>query len=96
MKVKVTDKCIGCGSCVAITESKIFDFNDDGLAECVIDKISEENKELVETAINNCPTGAIVNDDGLEECAVDEIKEEDKEIAKQTKDNCPTGAIEIE
>ena len=42
MKVKVTDKCIGCGSCVAITESKIFDFNDDGLAECVIDKISEE------------------------------------------------------
>lgn len=96
MKVKVTDKCIGCGSCVAITESKIFDFNDDGLAECVIDKISEENKELVETAINNCPTGAIVNDDSLAECAVDEIKEEDKEIAKQTKDNCPTGAIEIE
>ena len=29
MKAKVTDKCIGCGSCVAITESKIFDFNDD-------------------------------------------------------------------
>lgn len=96
MKVKVTDKCIGCGSCVAITESKIFDFNDDGLAECVIDKISEENKELVETAIDNCPTGAIVNDDGLAECVVDEISEEDKEIAKQTKDNCPTGAIEIE
>lgn len=96
MKVKVTDKCIGCGSCVAITESKIFDFNDDGLAECVVDEISEENKELAETAIDNCPTGAIVNDDGLAECVVDEIKEEDKEIAKQTKDNCPTGAIEIE
>ena len=59
MKAKVTDKCIGCGSCVAITESKIFDFNDDGLAECVVEEISDEDKELAETARDNCPTGAI-------------------------------------
>lgn len=96
MKVKVTDKCIGCGSCVAITESKIFDFNDDGLAECVIDKISEENKELVETAINNCPTGAIVDDDNLTEPVVDGNSKENKELSANTKDNHSIDVTETE
>ena len=38
---------------------KIVDFNDDGLAECVVEEISDEDKELAETARDNCPTGAI-------------------------------------
>ena len=43
MKVKVdSNKCIGCGNCVAISESQIFDFNDEGLAETIIDEINED------------------------------------------------------
>ena len=59
MKVKVNENCIGCGSCVAITESKVFDFNDEGMAECVVDKIDDSQLETVEEAIQYCPTQAI-------------------------------------
>ncbi len=60
MKVKVNEnKCIGCGSCVSITDSKIFDFNDDGKAYTKEEEIKEENIESVKTAIEYCPTSAI-------------------------------------
>ena len=43
MKVKVmSDKCIGCGNCVALTESQVFDFNDDGYAESIVPEVPEE------------------------------------------------------
>ena len=61
MKVNVIkDKCIGCGNCVALTESRIFDFNDDGLAETIVDVINDEDVETVKDAIAQCPTEAIV------------------------------------
>ena len=51
MKVKVIkDKCIGCGNCVALSESQIFDFNDDGLAETIIDNIPTELEETAKDA----------------------------------------------
>lgn len=59
MKVKVNDNCIGCGSCISLTDSKIFNYNDDGLAECIVDEISESDEEVVENAIAYCPTSAI-------------------------------------
>lgn len=59
MKAKVNENCIGCGSCVAITDSKIFDFNDEGLANCILDKIEGDNQELAKQAADSCPTGAI-------------------------------------
>ena len=59
MKAKVNEKCIGCGSCVARTENQIFDFNDEGLANCIMNEITDENKELAKIAQENCPTGAI-------------------------------------
>lgn len=59
MKVKINDKCIGCGACVAITDQEIFDFNDEGLAYAKIENIDEKDTEIVEDAINGCPTGAI-------------------------------------
>ena len=38
MKVNVIkDKCIGCGNCVSLTEGAVFDFNDEGLAEEIVD-----------------------------------------------------------
>ena len=60
MKVTVDqDKCIGCGSCVSVTDSKIFDFDDDGKACAVLEEVSDEDKEMARTALEYCPTGAI-------------------------------------
>lgn len=60
MKVKVSqDKCIGCGNCVALTESKVFDFNDEGLANAVVESVPEDMEETVMDAISQCPTEAI-------------------------------------
>lgn len=60
MKVNVIkDKCIGCGNCVALTEGQIFDFNEDGLAETIIDTVPEDMKETAKDAITQCPTEAI-------------------------------------
>ena len=60
MKVKVNeDKCIGCGNCVALSESQIFDFNDAGLAECIQNPIPKDLEETAKEAIIQCPTGAI-------------------------------------
>lgn len=53
------DKCIGCGNCVALTESQVFDFNEDGLAECIIEEIPTDLEEITKEAIEQCPTEAI-------------------------------------
>ena len=60
MKVKVNeDNCIGCGNCVALSESQIFDFNDAGLAECILNPIPKDLEETAKEATLQCPTGAI-------------------------------------
>ena len=60
MKVKVdSSKCIGCGNCVALTESKVFDFNDDGLAQAIIEEVPSDLVDTVKDAIEQCPTEAI-------------------------------------
>ena len=59
MKLKVNqDKCIGCGACTGLAP-EVFDFNDDGLAETIIDEIPEELQESANEAKENCPVGAI-------------------------------------
>ena len=60
MKVKVNENCIGCGSCISLTDSKIFEYNDDGLATCIKDNITKDDEVLVKQAIDYCPTQAIV------------------------------------
>ncbi len=60
MKVKVNENCIGCGSCISLTDSKIFEYNDDGLATCIKDNIIKDEEEMVKQAIDYCPTQAIV------------------------------------
>ncbi|MDY3934828.1 MAG: ferredoxin [Bacilli bacterium] len=60
MKANVKqDKCIGCGNCVALTESQVFDFNDEGLAECILEEIPSNLEEITNEAIEQCPTEAI-------------------------------------
>ena len=66
MKVKVDqNKCIGCGNCVALTENQVFDFNDDGLAESIVEVVPADFEEIAKEAIEECPTEAIseVNED---------------------------------
>ena len=59
MKVKVNeDSCIGCGACAAICD-EVFEMNDEGLSEVVVDTVQEENEESVKEVIESCPTGAI-------------------------------------
>lgn len=60
MKVNVDEsKCLGCGKCVATTNEKIFDFNDDGFAVAVVDVVEENDVDIVKEAIEDCPTSAI-------------------------------------
>lgn len=60
MKVIVQDeKCLGCGSCVSLTDQKIFDYNEDGRASVVQENLSEQDLELVKQAMEYCPTDAI-------------------------------------
>lgn len=60
MKVNVReDKCIGCGSCVSLTDGYIFDFNDEGLAFVNNQPNTDEECENAKNAINYCPTAAI-------------------------------------
>lgn len=60
MKVFVKDeKCIGCGSCVSVTDGEIFDFNDEGKAYAKVEEISENQEESAKAAIEYCPTDAI-------------------------------------
>ncbi len=60
MKAKVdSSKCIGCGNCVALTEGRIFDFNEEGLAQVIVPEVSDELVDTVKDAISQCPTEAI-------------------------------------
>lgn len=60
MKLKVNqEKCIGCGQCVSLTDEKVFNFNDEGLAESIVSEVPEDQIEAAKTAKENCPTEAI-------------------------------------
>ncbi len=59
MKVHVDkETCIGCGVCVAIAP-KYFKLGDDGKSEVLIETVEPGDEELVRTAAQSCPTGAI-------------------------------------
>lgn len=63
MKVFVKEeKCIGCGSCVSLTDGKIFDFNEEGHAYAKVEEIQKQDEEIVKTAIEYCPTDAIAEE----------------------------------
>lgn len=60
MKARViSDKCIGCGNCVGVTESQVFDYNEEGVAECILEEIPEDLEQVARDAIEQCPAEAI-------------------------------------
>lgn len=61
MKVCVKDeKCIGCGSCVSVTDEKYFNFNDEGKAYAIKEEVANDDVDMVKSAMEYCPTAAIV------------------------------------
>lgn len=59
MKVELNkDACIGCGACAAICEA-YFKIDDTGISELIKDKVESEEIELVNDAVESCPTSAI-------------------------------------
>ena len=58
MKAKVNNNCIGCGACMALVP-EVFDMNDEGLAEVVVEEIDKSLEDDVKDASENCPTAAI-------------------------------------
>lgn len=58
MKVKVIeDNCISCGACEAIC-NQVFEI--DEVSKVKIDVVPNDLKDLVEEAIETCPTEAII------------------------------------
>lgn len=59
MKVTVDqDLCIGCGACID-TCPEVFDWNDDGMAQVIVDEVPEDLEELARQALDDCPVEAI-------------------------------------
>lgn len=52
------DTCIACGLCVS-TVNDVYDFNDNGKAEAIVDCVPPEYEEDARQAANNCPVDAI-------------------------------------
>jgi ferredoxin len=48
--------CIGCGTCVSLAPNS-FKMGDDNKAQAI--DTSSDTEELVQTAIDSCPVGAI-------------------------------------
>lgn len=65
MKAKVNSFCIGCGACQALVP-EVFEINDDGIAEVIVEDIPEDLINETKDAKDNCPVAAIAineNDD---------------------------------
>jgi len=50
--------CIGCGLCESICP-EVFQLNDEGISEVIVDEIPESLIESAKEAESQCPTGAI-------------------------------------
>ena len=59
----IKDRCIGCGACMTIAPEN-FTFDDDGRAEMINNKATDEAIEASET----CPVSAIIIENCNEKC----------------------------
>lgn len=58
MKAKVNSFCIGCGACQALVP-EVFEINDEGVAEVIVESVPEDLIKETEDARDNCPVAAI-------------------------------------
>ena len=58
MKAKVKNMCIGCGACQALVPY-VFEINDEGVAEVIVEVVPENLEEEVKDASESCPVNAI-------------------------------------
>lgn len=59
MKVRVDPEiCAGFRVCIGVIP-EVFAMHDDGYAEAVVSAVPEEHRDLVRTAADQCPSGAI-------------------------------------
>lgn len=59
MRIKVdTDRCTGHGICESLA-SDIFEVGDDGMVHLLIDDLPEERRQVLESAVGECPTQAL-------------------------------------
>ncbi|NLC66254.1 MAG: ferredoxin [Clostridium sp.] len=62
MKVSIDhDLCIGCGVCPSVAPD-LFEMNDEGLADPLVDEVPEGEEDLAEEASDSCPVAAIILD----------------------------------
>ena len=52
------DLCIGCGVCPSVAPS-MFEMNDEGLADAIVDEIPAGEEDLAEEAVEACPVADI-------------------------------------
>lgn len=52
------DTCISCGMCVSAC-NQVYEFNEDGKAEAIVDVVPPELEEDSRQAALNCPVEAI-------------------------------------
>lgn len=52
------DLCISCGVCISLCE-EVFSWNNDDKAEAIDEEVPAELEEVVQEAIDSCPTEAI-------------------------------------
>lgn len=52
------DTCISCGSCPSVCP-EVFQFNDDGKAQAIVDTIPSEYEDSAQEARDSCPVDAI-------------------------------------
>ena len=66
MRVQIDDdRCKGHGTCCGLCP-QIFELTSDGYARVLVSEIPPEAQELVQTAVEQCPEGAIsIEEDGF-------------------------------
>ena len=52
------DTCIACGLCVSAVND-VYEYNEDGKAEAIVDPVPPDLEEDARQAANNCPVDAI-------------------------------------
>ena len=62
MKIKVTDDCIGCGACVAVSPD-LFELNTDTMKSVVKKQPDASEEESAKQAKDACPVNAILLED---------------------------------